>query len=62
MNICIVDDYTKSINKTIEILSSCKEYKILFTAEHGGDFLQQLIKHKQEPDIVLMDLRMKKNG
>lgn len=60
MNICIVDDYQKSVDKTVAILSFKKEYEILFTAEHGGDCLKQLNKHKQEPDIILMDVRMRK--
>jgi DNA-binding NarL/FixJ family response regulator len=54
----IVDD--KKINRQTvkEKLYGFAEISLLLEAESGDDFLQQLNKAKQLPDVVLMDLEM----
>jgi DNA-binding NarL/FixJ family response regulator len=58
IQIAITDD--KAINRQTakDKLAAYKEVAILFEAKHGKDFLEQLSKSKQLPDVVLMDLEM----
>lgn len=58
--IAIVDD-KKNIRFTLrDKLHSYPGYEVLFTAEHGKDFLQKMAEaHRTaEPDVVLMDIDM----
>lgn len=58
--IAIVDD-KKSLRSTLkEKLNRFAEYEVLFTAENGKDFLEEMRVARQsiEPDVVLMDIDM----
>ncbi len=58
--IAIVDD-KKNIRFTLrDKLHNYPGYEVLFTAEHGKDFLQKMAEaHRTaEPDVVLMDIDM----
>lgn len=58
--IAIVDD-KKSLRSALEDrLSVFENYKVLFTAENGKDFLEKMMEARKviEPDVVLMDIDM----
>ncbi len=58
--IAIVDD-KKSLRNTLEEkLNRFEDYEVLFTAENGKDFLEEmrLARNAIEPDVVLMDIDM----
>jgi DNA-binding NarL/FixJ family response regulator len=60
--IAIVDD-KKSIRLALqERLNAIAEFKVLFTAENGIDFLEKMAEARKtvEPDLVLMDIDMPK--
>jgi DNA-binding NarL/FixJ family response regulator len=58
--IAIVDDKKVLRNTLKEKLSVYENYKVLFTAENGKDFLEKMVEaHKSiDPDVVLMDIDM----
>lgn len=56
-SICIVDDHT-SYRKGLKLLLELfPNYKVLFIAANGKDFIDQLKQHTI-PDIVLLDINM----
>lgn len=58
--IAIVDD-KKTIRNTLqERFSESDNYKVLFTAENGKDFLEKMMlaRKAKSPDVVLMDIDM----
>lgn len=58
--VAIVDD-KKSLRTALEErLNSFENYKVLFTAENGKDFLEKMMEARKiiEPDVVLMDIDM----
>ena len=59
MNIVVVDDYTKSQAATIHWVNKQQGLTLLFSAINGFDLLKQMNRCKTEPDIILMDIRMK---
>lgn len=58
--IAIVDDKKVLRNTLQDKLSTYDNYKVLFTAENGKDFLEKMVEaHKSiDPDVVLMDIDM----
>jgi DNA-binding NarL/FixJ family response regulator len=58
ITIAIVDDKRPSRLSLSEKLSSTGEVKVLFTAEHGEDFLSQMKQSTNRPQLVLMDIEM----
>jgi two-component system, NarL family, invasion response regulator UvrY len=55
--IALVDDHLLLRNGLASIISNFKDYTILFEAANGIEFIEQL-KHKELPDIVLLDISM----
>jgi DNA-binding NarL/FixJ family response regulator len=55
--IALVDDHTLIRNGLASIVNSFDGYSVLFEANNGKDFIQQL-KNYNEPDIVLLDINM----
>lgn len=58
--IAIVDDKKSLRNALEERFNSFENYKVLFTAENGNDFLEKMMEARRsiEPDVVLMDIDM----
>lgn len=58
--IAIVDDKKALRSALEERLSVFENYKVLFTAENGKDFLEKMVEARRviEPDVVLMDIDM----
>lgn len=58
--IAIVDDKKSLRNALMEKLNAFENYKVLFTAENGQDFLEKMMEARKgiEPDVVLMDIDM----
>lgn len=58
--IAIVDDNRNLRNTLKEKLSQYNNYKVLFVAENGKDFLEAMREARLniEPDVVLMDIDM----
>lgn len=58
--IAIVDDKGSLRSALKEKLSAFENYKVLFTAENGKDFLEKMMEARKviEPDVVLMDIDM----
>jgi DNA-binding NarL/FixJ family response regulator len=54
----IVDDKQVNRQTVKDKLCSYKEISIVLEAKNGRDFLEQLAKTSQLPDVVLMDLEM----
>lgn len=63
--IAIVDDQKALRHAITERLNALENFKVLFTAENGIDFLEKMVEARKtlEPDVVLMDIDMPKmNG
>lgn len=58
IHIAIVDDKQPNRVSLSEKLQSVADIKVLFLAANGEDFLRQMKKQKQLPDVVLMDIDM----
>ena len=58
IKIAIVDDDTLIVNLLKGFLGMQAEFEIVFTAGNGRECLEELKKHNQEPDIILLDLKM----
>lgn len=58
--IAIVDDKKTLRTALQDRLSAFNNYKVLFTAENGQDFLEKMMEARKsiEPDVVLMDIDM----
>ncbi len=58
--IAIVDDKKTLRTALQDRLSAFDNYKVLFTAENGQDFLEKMMEARKsiEPDVVLMDIDM----
>jgi DNA-binding NarL/FixJ family response regulator len=58
--IAIVDDKRTIRNALQERFASSDQYKVLFTAENGQDFLEKMMTARKaiSPDVVLMDIDM----
>jgi len=58
--IAIVDDKKTLRTALHDRLSAFNNYKVLFTAENGQDFLEKMMEARKsiEPDVVLMDIDM----
>lgn len=57
IDVALVDDHTLLRNGLANLIESFGDYKVIFEADHGKDFLQRL-KPKLPPRIVLMDINM----
>lgn len=58
--VAIVDD-KKSLRTALqEKLNASENYKVLFTAENGKDFLEKMVEARKSisPDVILMDIDM----
>jgi DNA-binding NarL/FixJ family response regulator len=58
MKIAVVDDIPNIRHSLKEKLNSQPDLKVLFTAKHGRDFLEQMQENNEYPDVVLMDIDM----
>ncbi|MES2780891.1 MAG: response regulator transcription factor [Bacteroidota bacterium] len=58
IHIAIVDDKQPNRVSLSEKLGSIPGINVLFLAANGEDFLEQMKKQKQLPDVVLMDIDM----
>lgn len=58
--VAIVDDKKTLRTALQDRLSAFENYKVLFTAENGQDFLEKMMEARKsiEPDVVLMDIDM----
>ncbi len=55
--IALVDDHSLLRNGLASLMASFEGYSVLFEADNGKDFIQQL-NHYPAPDIVLLDITM----
>lgn len=55
--IALVDDHILLRNSLARIITNFEDYFVLFQADHGQDFIDQITK-KNTPDIVLLDISM----
>ena len=58
ISIAIVDDKRQARISLAEKLTYSGKIKVLFTAEHGEDFLAQMKQAVPPPQVVLMDIEM----
>ena len=58
--IAIVDDRRTIRNALQERFDASENYKVLFTAENGKDFLEKMMiaRKSKTPDVILMDIDM----
>ena len=56
ITVAIVDDKIRNRTMMAERIASCEDLKLLFTAEHGVDFLAKA--RVSVPEAVLMDIEM----
>jgi two-component system, NarL family, invasion response regulator UvrY len=56
-SVAVVDDHVLLRNGLANLIRSLDSYAVLFEADNGKDFIEQLKSHYQ-PDIVLMDINM----
>lgn len=57
IKVALADDHILLRKGLAGVVDSFGEYEVLFEADNGKDFTQQIKKHG-EPDIVLMDINM----
>lgn len=63
MYVAIVDDNNKLIENTLSILAKHTNITCVFTANSGSECIKKLISVKQLPQVILMDINMRKmNG
>lgn len=55
--IAIIDDHTLIANALSSIISNFSQFEVLYTCENGKD-LQEKLKSKPVPNIVLLDISM----
>lgn len=55
--IALVDDHLLLRNGLAVVINSYKDYRVVFEANNGIDFIQK-VKEKELPDIVLLDISM----
>lgn len=58
-SVAVVDDHVLLRNGLANLIRSLDSYAVLFEADNGKDFIEQLKPH-YKPDIVLMDINMPK--
>ena len=56
-SIAIVDDHTLIANALKSIISSFEEFQVVFICENGQE-LQEQIKARKKPNLILMDISM----
>jgi len=56
-NIALVDDHALLRSGLAGVINSFGEYKVIFEADNGKQFIEQL-KKNEKPDVVLMDITM----
>src|SRR3954454_3652336 len=57
INVALVDDHALLRSGLAGVINSFGEYKVIFEADNGKQFIEQLKKGKV-PDVVLMDITM----
>jgi len=55
--VALVDDHSLLRNSLATVINSFEEYKVIFEADNGKDFIHQL-DPKKLPEIVLLDINM----
>lgn len=56
--VAIVDDHLLIAKAIASVIEGFKGYEVLFEAENGQDFIEQLGLKKSIPDVVLLDISM----
>ena len=56
-NVALVDDHALLRSGLANVINSFGEYKVVFEADNGKQFIEQL-KKKEKPNVVLMDINM----
>lgn len=57
INVALVDDHALLRSGLANVINSFGEYKVVFEADNGKQFIEQL-KKKEKPNVVLMDITM----
>ena len=55
--VSLVDDHSLLRNSLASLINGFEDYEVLFEADNGKHFIEQLPKHTK-PDIVLLDITM----
>src|SRR5687768_9075513 len=56
-NVVLVDDHVLLRNGLANLIESFGNYKVLFQADNGKDFIEKL-NHESLPQLILMDINM----
>jgi DNA-binding NarL/FixJ family response regulator len=56
--VALVDDHSLLRNSLAALITGFEGYEVLYEADHGKDFIQQLPQYPSPPDIVLLDITM----
>lgn len=58
INVLIIDDNSSMVNKMLEYFSSHAVIKVVKAINNGKDGLEYILNHKNEYDLILMDIIM----
>jgi DNA-binding NarL/FixJ family response regulator len=56
--IALVDDHSLLRNSLANLITSFDGYEVLFEADNGKHFIEQLPLHPSSPDIIMLDITM----
>ena len=56
--ITLVDDHSLLRNSLAALIAGFEGYEVLFEADNGKDFIEQLQQYPSSPDIILLDITM----
>ncbi|MFP5040726.1 response regulator [Parasediminibacterium sp. JCM 36343] len=57
-SVVLVDDHSLLRSGLATLINTYDDYKVMFEADHGKDFIQLLMHQKKLPDLVLLDITM----